>query len=191
MSEREKSKQPASASEQPAPIKAGSYRGPGRRSTDVQVQSERIFLVVVDASEEMSVALRFACRRAQHTGGRVALLYVMEPADFQHFASVGELMREENRQDAERTLQTFAEEVNDLIGVTPTLYVREGVPSDEILKLIEEEPNISILVLGAGTDKKGPGPLVSSLAGKLAGKFPIPITVVPGTLSLERIDALT
>ena len=115
----------------------------------------------------------------------------MEPADFQHFASVGELMREENRQEAERTLQTFAEEVNGLIGVTPTLYVREGVPSDEILKLIEEEPNISILVLGAGTDKKGPGPLVTSLAGKLAGKFPIPITVVPGTLSLERIDALT
>tara|TARA_R110000787_G_scaffold242355_1_gene348441 strand:+ start:408 stop:983 length:576 start_codon:yes stop_codon:yes gene_type:complete len=191
MSEPERPDQPASEPEQPAPIKAGSYRGPGRRSTDAQVQSERIFLVVVDSSEEMSVALRFACRRAQHTGGRVALLYVMEPADFQHFASVGELMREENRQEAERTLQTFAEEVNGLIGVTPTLYVREGVPSDEILKLIEEEPNISILVLGAGTDKKGPGPLVTSLAGKLAGKFPIPITVVPGTLSLERIDALT
>ncbi|MDA1064784.1 MAG: universal stress protein, partial [Proteobacteria bacterium] len=85
----------------------------------------------------------------------------------------------------------LAEEVQDMIGATPALYVREGVAGDEILKLIEEEPNISILVLGAGTDKKGPGPLVSSLAGKLAGKFPIPITVVPGTLSPERIDALT
>ena len=191
MSEQEAPDQPASDADTHAPIKVGSYRGPGRRSTDARVQSERIFLVVVDASEEMSVALRFACRRAEHTGGRVALLYVMEPADFQHFASVGERMREENRQEAERTLQSLAEEVQDMIGATPALYVREGVAGDEILKLIEEEPNISILVLGAGTDKKGPGPLVSSLAGKLAGKFPIPITVVPGTLSPERIDALT
>lgn len=191
MSEQEAPDQPASDADSRALIEAGSYRGPGRRSTDARIQSERIFLVVVDSSEEMSVALRFACRRAQHTGGRVALLYVMEPADFQHFASVGELMREENRQEAERTLQGLAEEVHDMTGGTPTLYLREGMAGDEILKLIEEEPNISILVLGAGTDKKGPGPLVSSLAGKLAGKFPIPITVVPGTLSLERIDALT
>ncbi len=167
------------------------YQGPGRRSTDAQHQNERIFLVVVDGSEEMSVALRFACRRAQHTGGRVALLYVMEPADFQHWMAVGEKMREEQREEAERTLQGLASEVNELIGTMPALYVREGAPGDEILKLIEEEPNISVLVLGAGTDKKGPGPLVSSLAGKLAGKFPIPITVVPGTLSLSRIDALT
>jgi nucleotide-binding universal stress UspA family protein len=167
------------------------YRGPERRSTDAQHQSERIFLVVVDGSQEMSIALRFACRRAQHTGGRVALLYVMEPADFQHWMSVGEKMREERREEAERTLNGLASEVNDLIGATPTLYVREGAAGDEILKLIEEEPNISILVLGAGTDKNGPGPLVSSLAGKLAGKFPIPVTVVPGTLSLDRIDGLT
>jgi nucleotide-binding universal stress UspA family protein len=151
----------------------------------------RIFLVVVDSSEEMSVALRFACRRAQNTGGRVALLYVMEPADFQHWMAVGEKMREEARQEAENTLNQLASEVNDLTGDMPTLYVREGTPGDEILKLIEEEPKICILVLGAGTDKKGPGPLVSSLAGKLSGKFPIPITVVPGTLSLEQIDAMT
>ncbi len=36
--------------------------------------SDRVFLVVVDETEEMKVALRFACRRARHTGGRVALL---------------------------------------------------------------------------------------------------------------------
>ena len=69
--------------------------------------------------------------------------------------------------------------------------MREGKASDKILEVIQEEPDISILVLGAGTDKKGPGPLVSSLAGKLSGKFPIPITVVPGNLTVDQIDALT
>ena len=62
---------------------------------------------------------------------------------------------------------------------------------DEIAKLIAEEPRICVLVLGAGTGKKGPGPLVTSLAGKLSGKFPIPITVVPGNLSDDQIDSLT
>ena len=154
-------------------------------------EHDRIFLCVVDSSDEMRIALRFASRRANHTGGRVALLFVIEPADFQHWMSVEEKMREERREEAERVLQNLAAQVNDVSGAMPALYVREGSPGDEILKLIEEEPLISVLVLGAGTGKKGPGPLVSSLAGKLSGKFPIPITVVPGNLTEEQIDSLT
>ena len=151
----------------------------------------RLFLVVVDATEEMKVALRFACQRAKNTGGRVALFYVMEPADFQHWMAVGEKMREERREEAERILHDLASDVNDITGSMPVLYVREGSPVDELEKLINEEPNIRILVLGAGTSKKGPGPLVTSLAGKFSGQFPVPITVVPGNLTLEQVDALT
>jgi nucleotide-binding universal stress UspA family protein len=171
---------------------------PGEQKTDAsgadndaEHKNKRIFLVVVDATEEMSVALRFAARRAANTGGRVAMLYVMEPADFQHWMAVEEKMRAERREEAEHTLQDLAAKVNDLIGEMPIMYLREGKAADLIADLIEEEPDISILVLGAGTGKKGPGPLVSSLAGKLSGRFPIPITVVPGNLSLDQIDALT
>jgi nucleotide-binding universal stress UspA family protein len=163
----------------------------GARDGAAQPGNTRIFLTVVDASKEMDVALRFAARRAHNTGGRVALLYVMEPADFQHWMAVEEKMREERREEAERILQDLAASVSEITGTMPVLYVREGEPADEIGKLIEEEPRISILVLGAGTGTKGPGPLVSSLAGKISGKFPIPITVVPGNLTLEQIDALT
>ncbi len=152
---------------------------------------DRIFLCVVDSTAEARVAIRFASRRAWRTGGRVAMLYVMEPADFQHWMSVEEKMREERREEAERVLQEHSSEVYDICGAMPSLYVREGSPADAILELIEEEPRIAILVLGAGTGKKGPGPLVSSIAGKLSGKFPIPITVVPGNLDPEQIDALT
>ncbi len=152
---------------------------------------DRIFLCVIDSTEEVRVAIRFASRRAWRTGGRVAMLYVMEPADFQHWMSVEEKMREERRAEAERVLQERASEVYDICATMPALYVREGSPADAIEQLIEEEPRIAILVLGAGTGKKGPGPLVSSIAGKLSGKFPIPITVVPGNLSVDQIDALT
>ena len=157
----------------------------------VDPSNDHIFLCVIDSTEEVRVAIRFASRHASRTGGRVALLYVMERAEFQHWMSVEEKMREERRDEAERVLQQHASEVHDICTIMPALYVREGPPADAIQELIKEEPRIAILVLGAGTDKKGPGPLVSSIAGKLSGKFPIPITVVPGNLNDEQIDALT
>jgi len=152
---------------------------------------DRVFLVVVDETEEMQVALRFACRRARRTGGRVALLYVIEPADFQHWRAVEELMREEARNEGEQLLQRLAAQVNEQVGAIPILYVREGQVADELLKLLDEEPQISILVLGANTSNRGPGPLVSAVSGKMIGKLRVPVTLVPGNLSDEAIDAIS
>lgn len=163
---------------------------PERTDAPRAESSGRVFLVVVDETEEMMVALRFACRRARSTGGRVALLYVIEPAEFQHWMAVEDLMREEARSEGEQLLQKLAAEVNDLVGKMPILYVREGKVRDELFKLLEEEPQISILVLGANTGSRGPGPLVSALTGKMIGKLRVPVTVVPGNLSDDEIDGI-
>ena len=66
----------------------------------------RVFLVVVDETPELKVALLYACRRAQKTGGRVALLHVAETGAFQqHILGVGKLekrvvVREVDGEDA-------------------------------------------------------------------------------------------
>jgi nucleotide-binding universal stress UspA family protein len=151
----------------------------------------RIFLVVVDETEEMRVALRYAALRARHTGGHVALLYVIEPSDLQQWMAVETLMREERREQAEALLQKLGAEVADLCGTVPIVHIREGRRRDELLALLEEEPSISILVLAAGTGAEGPGPLVTQLVGKMSGRMRVPITVVPGSLSDEQIAALT
>lgn len=156
-----------------------------------QPPTDRVFLVVVDNSEEMPVALRFACRRAEHTGGRVALLYVVEPADFQHWMAVGDLMREEARSEGEQLLQRLAAQVNELTGSLPVLYVREGNRRDELFKLIDEEPSISILVLAASIEQRGPGPLIAALTGKFISRLRIPVTIVPASLSDEDIDGIS
>lgn len=153
-------------------------------------EDERVFLVVVDETEEMRVALRFASRRAEHTGGRVAMLAVLEPAEFQHWAAVGDLMRAEAREGAETRLTELSQIVNNLTGKKPILHVREGSRRDELVKLLEEDENISVLVLAAGTGSEGPGPLIRELVGK---RFtcPVPITIVPGGLSDEKVDMIT
>ena len=150
----------------------------------------RIFLVVVDDTEEMRVALRYAALRAQHTGGKVALLYVIEPSDLQQWMAVESLMREERREAAEALLQRLSGEVAELCGSLPVVYIREGRTRDELLAMLAEEPGISILVLAAGTGPEGPGPLVTHLVGKMSGRMRVPITVVPGNLSDDQIAAL-
>lgn len=151
----------------------------------------RIFLVVLDESAELDVALRYACYRVRNSGGRVALLYVTEPAEFQHWMGVEDIMREERRTEAEQVLQRQARIVNELTGTFPALYVREGDRREELLALIEEEPSVSILVLGAGTGPEGPGPLISYLAGKGINKLRVPLTVVPGGLTDEQLMMVT
>jgi nucleotide-binding universal stress UspA family protein len=153
-------------------------------------QAHRVFLVVVDQSAELKLALRFAARRARATGGRVAMLYVTEPAEAE-WLGVGDIMREERRAEAEQRLQELSTQVQNLSGEMPILYVREGTVRDELLKLVDEEPSISILVLAADAGAGGPGPLVTALTGKFAGKLHIPLTIVPGSLSDEEVDAIT
>ena len=157
----------------------------------VQRRDDRVFLVVVDDTEEMQVALRYACNRAHNTHGRVALLYVIESSEFQHWMSVGDLMREEARSEGEQILQRWAAQVMEQTGTMPVLYLREGSRRSELMGLIDEEPSISILVLGANTEQRGPGPLVSALTGKFVGKLRVPVTIVPGHLSDEEVDKST
>ena len=59
------------------------------------------------------------------------------------------------------------------------------------MALINEDPTISILVLAAGTGPEGPGPLISYLAGKAVAKLRIPVTIVPGGLTQEQVDAIS
>lgn len=151
----------------------------------------RVFLCVVDQSRELNVALRFACRRAKSSGGRVALLYVTEPADDQHWAAVSELMQQERRAEAEARLQELSNIVYELTGEMPVLHLREGNVRDELLKLLSEDRSISILVLGADPGPKGPGPLVTALSGKYSSRLHVPLTIVPGSLTDAEVDAIT
>jgi nucleotide-binding universal stress UspA family protein len=151
----------------------------------------RVFLVVVDESEELQAALHYAARRAAHTGGRIALLYVIEPSELQHWVAIENLAREERREEAEELLQRLCEEIAPIAGTMPAVYIREGRRPDELLALIAEEPSISILVLAAGTGPEGPGPLITYLTGQAAARLRIPITIVPGGLTLEQLDAVS
>ncbi|SEK49812.1 universal stress protein [Pacificibacter marinus] len=150
----------------------------------------RKFLVVLDDSRECLNAMRFAAMRAAKTEGGVQILSVIPPDEFNHWIGVADIMREEARERIIVHFEVFAKWMRDRQGIDPELVIREGEPVNEILSQIKEDPTIGVLVLGAGTEKNGPGPLVTAMM-KQAGFLPIPMTLVPGEMSKDRLESVT
>jgi len=150
----------------------------------------RKFLVVLDDSRECLNAMRFAAMRAAHTGGGVQILAVIPPEEFQHWIGVADIMRAEARERIEAHYEVFAKWMRDRQGIDPELVIREGEAVTEILAQIDDDRDIGVLVLGAGESREGPGPLVTQLT-RASANLPIPITIVPGSLSKEEIEAIT
>ncbi len=150
----------------------------------------RKFMVVLDDSRECLNAMRFAAMRAANTQGGVTILSIIPPEDFNHWIGVGDIMREEQRERIEAHFEVFAKWMRDKQGIDPKLVIREGEVVAEIIAQISEDPDVGVLVLGASADRGGPGPLVSQLS-RSAGSLPVPITIVPGDLSKDRLEMIT
>ena len=114
----------------------------------------RKFLLILDDSQECLNAMRFAAMRAARTGGGVEVLAVIPPEEFNHWIGVSDIMRSEARERIEVHFEVFAKWMRDRQGIDPELVIREGEPIQEILAQVKDDPEIGVLVLGAGTDKK-------------------------------------
>lgn len=150
----------------------------------------RVYLVIMDDTEEALVALRFASRRAIKTGGALHIIALMELQPFVAFAGVQATIEEEARERAQTTAATAAGSILSEGGAMPVISVMQGEGEKLVREYLAEHPEISALVLGAAKEG-GPGPLVSHFAGALAGQLPCPVFVVPGSLSEADIDRLS
>lgn len=165
----------------------------GKRRRVFEQGHGRKFLVIVDESPEVESALFYAAGRVFHTDGMLVLMYVIEP-ETGFWDSVRQAHLEEQTNKAKALFRLFKRKLSQE-GFDSSQrieeVIREGKIVDQILKQIDEDEDIAVLVLGAANESAGPGPLVASLAaGSAAGNFPIPITIVPGALALEDIKAL-
>ena len=149
------------------------------------------FMVVIDDTPECDRALYFASRRALRIGASVLMLRVIEMHDRnQQWLGVADIMRAEAHEEANAALDRSAARATSISGRPPERVIREGEMAEEILKLIEEDEDVAVLILAASSNTDEPGPLVSSLS-KTAGSFPIPVAIVPGHLSDEELDAMS
>lgn len=162
----------------------------GRRRRSNETGHRPKFLVVVDETEECDRALYFAVRRATKTNSGVVFLAVIDPSGFNEWLGVGTVIQQQAEEEAAAMLNRAAMRAREVSGIQPDLVTLQGNRSEQIMQLIEEDEDISFLVLAASSSSDGPGPLVSTLAAKSSGTFPVPIVIVPGAMSDEEIEAL-
>jgi nucleotide-binding universal stress UspA family protein len=150
----------------------------------------RKFLVLVDDSPEFEAALRYACRRARSTGGRVALLRAIPRTSDEHWSGVREEIERQQREEAEQLLSRLGEEAAERSGAPPIFLIEPGAPQEAVAKVAGDDPDIKILVLAAGS--RDLGGLVSHVLKHGAGSSGrrLPVTVVPGALTEAEVEDL-
>jgi nucleotide-binding universal stress UspA family protein len=148
-------------------------------------------LVIVDDTAEWDRAVCYASRWAMRSGGGVVMLRIIETEDQnQQWLGVAEVMRAEAHEEADAALDRAAGRANGIAAITPERVIREGDPTEQILDVIDKDTDIAVLVLAANPGPEGPGPLITMITSAV-GSFPIPVTIIPGDLSDEEIDALS
>lgn len=151
---------------------------------------KRKYMVVIDDTEECERAVHWAAKRAGRTKSQLIMLRVIEPGERnQQWLGVADIMQAEAQEAANKELERYATIAKKIAKLTPDRVIREGETAEEVVKLIDEDTDIGILVLAAGVGKEGPGPLVTSIA-RTSGSFPIPVAIVPGHLSDDELDAM-
>ena len=149
----------------------------------------RVYLVIVDETDEARVALHFAARRAAKTDGAVHILALIAPQAFNAFGGVQATIEAEARDRAEVMATGAAGSILAQSGRMPTISVRRGEGYKVVQEYLAEHPEVAALVLGAAAQGV-PGPLVSHFSAHV-GALSCPLFVVPGRLSNEELDRLS
>ena len=158
------------------------------KAQDKTVQ-KRTFMIIVDDSEEFKIALHYAAYRAKKTGANLAMLYVIEPENFQLSSSIEELMNREKREEAENALVKYSTQIKESYGIPSIYYIENGDRLDCLYKILEKDKSVSVLVLGASGDSSGPGPIISNLFERSDREFlTIPVTIVPENFDIGKLD---
>lgn len=148
----------------------------------------RIYLVVMDETEEAQTALRFASVRARETGGSVHILALVPRQSFSAFGAVQATIEREAQERAEVIANAAAGNIFAESGRMPVIAVRTGNANEIIDKYLAEHDDIAALVLGAAANGN-PGPLVTHFA-HAAGTLPCPVYIIPGSLTNPQVDAI-
>ena len=160
------------------------------KKSKVSKPKNRLFLVVADDSKELHQAIYYAARRAATAGGEVALFRCIEPIEGQLWGGVTEIMEAEAELASKNLLLELSEYCEKLGAPKPRTFVRKGILHEELFNLIDKEKAIRVLVLGVSTEHGNPGPLINYVINKGSNECRVPITIVPGNLTDEQIDAL-
>ena len=154
-------------------------------------KNKATYLVCVNEKEHSKIAVHFACVKAKATKSNVAMLYVIDPLDYNTLFSVADVIKEERRASASKLLDNMAKTAKKNTGIAPIGLIREGGIVDEVVASIQEDPSIKLLMLAAAEDgSSSKSGLLAQLTEDMGDRYHIPLLIVPGNLTEKEIEAL-
>ena len=148
----------------------------------------RVFLVIIDETEEARKALRWASKRAVAVDGAVHILALVQPQNFNAFGSIQATIEQEAFDRAEAVASSAAGSLLAESGKMPQITVKVGEGKAVIKEFLDQHPEVHALVLASG--EQSAGPLVMHFSEN-APELPCPLFVIPGHFSNEDIDRVT
>jgi hypothetical protein len=116
------------------------------------------------------------------------MLYVVRPAVNAEWASVGNLIEQEETSEGKKISRLWSTVVEEKFKIKPQIIIKMGDKVDEIIKFLKEDKSIRFLVLASSIDSD-PGPIIKSLSKKM-NDLSVPLVIIPGLISEKEIDNL-
>jgi len=148
--------------------------------------SKPCYLACISDTDYSQRALRFAAAMARRMEGVLMVLHVTEPSDYKSFGIIEGTMQAERKMEAEALLKAMTKNMK----VEKHLLYRNGFIEEEIIQVIEENPNIHMLVLGAAAHTSAKNKVLQPLVAQLGHRIAIPMLIVPGNISEQQIEIL-
>jgi nucleotide-binding universal stress UspA family protein len=146
-------------------------------------------LVCLDITNASKMALRYACYKAKKSGFSVRILAVME-SSHKNLIFASRAIGHEKKKEIERHLEILVSAISKETGVTPSISIREGDITTEIIREIKSSPNYNMLIFGKSHNSLSDNTVLPEIAKKIGNKINIPVTIVPENLSNEFLDKL-
>ncbi len=153
--------------------------------------SGRQILVLVEVEKTARSAVHWAAHWALRTRDSLMFLHVIEPEQLLNFGSVHDMVRAERWQEAQKEMDPLVIEAEKITGIKPKVLLREGPLKETVRTVLQEQTNLSLMVMSANHREKGPAPFVGYLASRMGSRVQVPLVLVPDSLTPEKIEELT
>jgi hypothetical protein len=157
--------------------------------SNLQNKAENIstIMVCIDTTNASQAALTYACYKAKARGFKVHILAVLE-ASHKNLLFGSKAMGDEKRQQLEKHLDKLISNVQEKTGILPSVSIREGEISTEIVREFKLVSGCKLIVFGKSNNALSDNTVLPQIVGKIGSKINTPITIIPESLSGDPID---
>lgn len=151
---------------------------------------ETNYLVCVNKEKYSTTVLHYACRKVKKNKGKLLVLHVLKPIDHYSFGIITEKLYLERETESKETIKKLKEVTKQYTGINVEFILKEGIIENEIVKIIEEKNHIDMLIVGSEPENNSKSIILASLVSQIGKKLFIPVLIIPGDLTPDKINKL-